>query len=123
MFIQETYGRDLYITSIAGDSVRIYPLAVWQETEEKLAQMPQEDPSVKRYRARVSFYGQQTEIDPQGRILIQPRLRESAQMVGEVDVLGQQHFLEVWNHERFVAGLLRDPFTDGDARALASFGV
>lgn len=123
VFIQETYGRELYVTSIAGDSVRIYPLPVWKETEEKLAQMPQEDPSVKRYRARVSFYGQQTEIDPQGRILIQPRLRESAQMVGDVDVLGQQHFLEVWNHERFVAGLLRDPFTDMDARALASFGV
>ena len=123
VFIQETYGRELFVTSVGGENVRIYPLPVWQETEQRLAQMPQADPSLQRYRARVSFYGQQTEIDPQGRVLIQPRLRESAQMVGEVDVLGQQAFLEVWNHERFIAGLLRDPFTEADARALAGFGI
>ena len=55
----------------------------------------------------------------QGRVLIQPRLRESASMMGEVDVLGQDDYLEVWNHERFIAKLLREPFTDDDARALA----
>jgi DNA-binding transcriptional regulator/RsmH inhibitor MraZ len=56
-------------------------------------------------------------------VLIQPRLRESAQTTGEVDVLGQQVYLEVWNHERFLARLLSDPFTDADARALAEFGI
>ena len=61
---------------------------------------------------RVNFYGQVAEIDAQGRVLIQPRLRDSAQMAGEVDVLGQQKFLEVWNHERFIAKLTRDPFTE-----------
>ena len=65
---------------------------------------------------RVNFFGQVAELDAQGRVLIQPRLRESAQMTGEVDVLGQQNFLEVWNHERFVAKLTRDPFTDDDAQ-------
>jgi hypothetical protein len=29
----------------------------------------------------------------------------------------------VWNHERFTAKLLRDPYTDADARALAEFGI
>ena len=32
-------------------------------------------------------------------------------MTGEVDVLGQYDYLEVWNHERFVGKLLREPFT------------
>ena len=32
-------------------------------------------------------------------------------MIGEVDVLGQVDYLEVWNHERFLAKLQRDPFT------------
>ena len=52
----------------------------------------------------------------QGRVLIQQRLRESASMTGEVDVLGQYDYLEVWNHERFVAKLQREPFTDDDAK-------
>ena len=62
-------------------------------------------------------------IDPQGRVMIHQRLRDSAQTTGEDDVLGQQNFLEVWNHERFLAKLTRDQFTDEDAKALASFGI
>ena len=58
-----------------------------------------------------------------GTSLIQPRLRESAQMNGEVDVLGQQSFLEVWNHERLVARLSAEPFTDDDAKVLSDFGI
>ena len=44
-------------------------------------------------------------------------------MSGEVDVLGQQDFLEVWNHDRFLARLAADPFGDVDAKALSEFGI
>jgi hypothetical protein len=44
-------------------------------------------------------------------------------MVGEVDVFGLYDYLEVWNHDRFLARLEREPFTDEDARALAEFGI
>ena len=72
---------------------------------------------------RVNFYGQVSEIDSQGRVVIPARLRESATMVGEVDVFGQFNYLEVWNHERFIAKLQREPFTDDDARALSDLGL
>jgi hypothetical protein len=29
----------------------------------------------------------------------------------------------VWNHERFIAKLQREPFTDDDARALSDLGL
>jgi MraZ protein len=121
--IQADYGRDLFVTSVTGESVRIYPMAVWLEIEARLAKVPASDPSLGRYLDRVNFFGQATELDPQGRVLVQQRLRESAQMAGEVDVLGQRNFLEVWNHDRFVAKLARDQFTDDDARALAEYGI
>jgi len=121
--IQEEHGRDLFVTSVTGDSVRIYPMPVWLEIERKLADMPSALPARMRFLDRVNFFGQVAEIDPQGRVLVQPRLRDSAQIVGDVDVLGQQTFLEVWNHDRFVAKLTRDPFTDSDAKALAEFGI
>ena len=41
----------------------------------------------------------------------------------DVDVLGQLTYLEVWNHERFLEKLAREPFTDSDANALAEFGI
>jgi len=122
-FVEEHYGPDVYVTSIRGDSVRIYPLAVWVELERKLEHAASLDPARQRFLARVSYFGQVAAIDRQGRVVIHARLRESADMSGEVDVLGQINFLEVWNHERFAAKLERDPFTDDDARELAKLGV
>ncbi|MDH4063930.1 MAG: division/cell wall cluster transcriptional repressor MraZ [Acidobacteriota bacterium] len=121
--IQDSHGRELFVTSLSGDSVRIYPMPVWLDIERRLAQMPSTHPARQKFLDRVNFYGQMSELDPQGRVLIQPRLRESALMAGEVDVLGQQDFLEVWNHDRFVARLIREPFTDVDAKALSDFGI
>jgi MraZ protein len=121
--IQEAHGRDLFVTSLTGDSVLIYPMPVWLEIENRLALMPPMHPSRMRYLDRVNFYGQVAELDPQGRVLIQPRLRDSAQMTGEVDVLGQQNYLEVWNHERFIAKLTREPLTTEDLKALADFKI
>ena len=96
---------------------------VLDDIERRLAQMPSTNPARQRFLDRVNYYGQVAELDPQGRVLIQPRLRESALMSGEVDVLGQQNYLEVWNHERFVARLLTEKFTDDDARTLSGFGI
>jgi MraZ protein len=121
--IQKDHGSELFVTSLTGQSVRIYPMPVWVDIERRLTQMPSIHPARLRFLDRVNFYGQVAELDPQGRVLIQPRLRESALMNGEVDVLGQQNYLEVWNHERFVTRLIAEPFTDEDAKALSDFGI
>jgi MraZ protein len=98
-------------------------MPVWLELERRLAQMPSTHPARQKYLDRVNFFGQVSELDPQGRVIIPARLRASAQMTGEVDVLGKQDLLDVWNHDRFVARLILDPFTDGDAAALAEYGI
>ncbi len=121
--IQEEHGREVFVTSLTGDSVRIYPMPVWLDIERKLAQAPSTHPARLKFLDRVNFYGQVAEFDPQGRVLIQPRVRESALMTGEVDVLGKYDFLEVWNHDRFLTKMIREPFTDDDARALADYGI
>lgn len=121
--IQKDHGSGLFVTSLTGQSVRIYPMPVWLEVERRLAQVPSINPARQRFLDRVNFFGQVAELDPQGRVLIQPRLRDSALMNGEVDVLGQQSFLEVWNHERLVARLAAEPFTDEDAKTLSDFGI
>ena len=121
--IQDEYGREVFVTSLTGESVRIYPMGVWAEIEKKLGQIPATHPARLKFLDRVNFYGQVTELDTQGRILIHQRVRESAGMSGEVDVLGQFNYLEVWNHDRFVAKLQREPFTDDDARALSDLGM
>ena len=121
--LESKYGREVFLTSVSGEYVRIYPMPVWVDLEEKLGKMPSTHPSRLRYLDRVNFYGQVVEIDAQGRVLIPVRLRETATMNGDVDVLGQLSYLEVWNHDRFMTKLQREPYTDDDARALSEFGI
>jgi MraZ protein len=121
--IHEKHGSSFYVTSVEGTSVLIYPMPVWLDLESLVAKAPQQHPSIRKFKKHTSFYGAPAEMDSQGRVLIHPLLRDAAQMVGDVDVLGQQTYLEVWNHDRFLASLHGDPFTDDDARALAEFGI
>ena len=121
--VEQKHGRELFLTSITGEYVRIYPMPVWLEIEEKLAAMPSTHPSRQRFLDRINYFGSDGELDAQGRVIIPQRLREAATMNGDVDVLGQVNYLEVWNHDRLMAKMQRDPFTDDDARALSEFGV
>ena len=123
VLVEDKYGDGLFVTSLTGESVRIYPMPVWIGIEEKLAKVPSTHPSRAKFFDRVNFYGQPTEFDKQGRVSIHARLREPAGMVGEVDVFGQYDFLEIWNHQRFLARLEREPYTDNDARDLSEFGI
>ena len=121
--VEDQHGTGLFVTSLTGEYVRIYPMPVWLALEEKLAKVPSTHPARLKFFDRVNYYGQTAEFDTQGRVLIHQRLRDSAGMAGEVDVLGQYECLDVWNHERFVAKLQREPYTDEDARALSAFGI
>ena len=121
--VEEKHGSDVFVTSLTGEYVRIYPMPVWMALEEKLAAAPSTLPARLKYFDRINYFGQAAEVDAQGRVIVHARLRESAGMSGEVDVLGQYDFLDVWNHERFIAKMQREPYTDDDARALAEFGI
>ena len=121
--VEQKHGREVFLTSLTGEYVRIYPMPVWLELEEKLAAMPSTHPAKLRYLDRVNYYGSDGELDSQGRVIIPARLRDAASMNGDVDVLGQVNYLDVWNHDRFLAKLQREPFTDDDARALSEFGI
>jgi DNA-binding transcriptional regulator/RsmH inhibitor MraZ len=85
--------------------------------------MPSTHPSKLRFQDRVNYFGQTADLDTQGRVIIPVRLREAATMTGDVDVLGQYRYLDVWNHDRFLAKMQRDAYTDEDARALSEFGI
>jgi transcriptional regulator MraZ len=121
--LESKYGRDLFLTSLSGEYVRVYPMPVWLEIEAKVGAMPSTHPSRLRFLDRVNYFGQTAELDAQGRVLIPLRLREAATMNGDVDVLGQVSWLDVWNHDRFLTKMQREPYTDDDARALSEFGI
>jgi transcriptional regulator MraZ len=122
--IEQQYGSELFVTSVTGEYVRLYPMAVWLEVERRLAEVPSANPSRQRFLDRVNFFGQAATMDKQGRVVVPPLLRESAAMTGEVSVLGLQNHLAVWNQKRLSERLFeKEPFTDDDGRVLSGFGI
>jgi MraZ protein len=121
--IEPEYGVEFFVTSLRGESVRIYPMEVWARVEEKLSRISSLEPAVMRFKNSVNFYGQCAVMDGQGRLLIHPLLRERAGIRGEVAVLGQQDYLEVWNRSAFEERLASDPLTDSDLATLANLGI
>jgi len=122
VFLEELkeYGTQFYITSVTGESARIYPMKVWAELEDKLAKQPASNQAKRKFLLRTSYFGQTVELDGQGRLLLPAVLRDSATMRGEVDVFGSLDYLEVMNHTRVLDDLKNQPFTDED---WASLGI
>ena len=112
------YGNQFYITSPTGETARIYPMKVWSEIEDKLAQKPSADVAKRKFLMRTSYFGQVAELDGQGRLLLPAVLREAAQTMGEVDVFGTLNYLEVMNHTRVLDKLKNESYTDADDTAL-----
>lgn len=121
--LEEEYGPELFVTSITGESALIYPLSEWEKIEAKLMEAPKLRPEKMKFMRNTSYFGQVARIDKQGRVVIQPHLREVASIDGDVAVIGYLRHLEVWNHTQFVQQLESDPYTREDAIALAELGI
>ncbi len=116
------YGERFYVTSENGDYVRIYPMKNWSEIEERLARLSSHNRTKQKFLTRTNYFGQVVEMDGQGRLLIPTVLREAAQMKGDVDVLGNLTYLEVWNHARFLENLNKNQITADAEKILGDLG-
>jgi len=108
---------------LTGDCVRIYPLPEWESIEQRLSLLPSMDPARRKFLDRTNYYGQQATLDGQGRVLIHPLLRKSAEVIGDVAVMGYLTYLEVWELDKFKARMLADPYTEEDEAAIARLGI
>jgi len=110
--LESQFDHRVYLTSLNGDHVLFYPLRIWEEIERRIATIKVRDPDIEEYLSRISFWGGETEIDPKGRILIPPDLRNRSQLVNEVLVLGKVDHLVLWNKELFESKYLTGQFSD-----------
>ena len=121
--IDEKYGQQFYITSLDGRVAQVYPFEEWERIEQKLAALSNFNPTKKKFLDRTNYYGQQVEMDGQGRLLLPQLLRESGQIKGEVAVLGNLTFLVVRNLELFKREIEEEKFTPDDEKTLDELGI
>lgn len=122
-YIEQQYGKEVFITSLSGEFVRIYPMPVWLEIEKKVSEVSSMSPTIQRFLDLVNYYGAVGSLDSQGRVVIQPLLRRSAEVTGNVAVLGKQRYLDVWNQEKFQNRLEANPLTEEDQQLLATLKI
>jgi len=121
--IDEKYGLKFYITSLDGKVAQLYPFEEWERIEQKLASLSTFNPTKKKFLNRVNFYGQEVEMDGQGRLLIPQLLRHSADIKGEVAVMGNLTYLEVRNIEALQTQIVEEQFTTEDEETLNKLGI
>jgi MraZ protein len=121
--IDEKYGQQFYITSLDGDVAQIYPFEEWERIEQKLAGLSTFNPTKKKFLSKTNYWGQQVEMDGQGRLLIPQLLRDNAQIKGEVAVTGYQTYLEVRNLEAYQRQMKEQKFTPDDEKTLDELGI
>lgn len=122
--LAERFGPgDFFVTSIKADCALIYPSRAWETIQENISKEPPSNDSIRKFRRATSYFGQRASMDPQGRILIHPRLRVEVGIEDDVLIIGQPNHLEVWNRARFRSTLAEDPVTKNDEDYLSSFGI
>ena len=120
--IDEKYSTQFYITSLDGKSAQIYPFEEWERIEQKLAGLSTYNPTKKKFLTRTNYWGQAAEMDNQGRLLLPQLLRDSAQLKGEVAVMGYLTRLEVQSMEA-VRKDVEEGFTAEDEKNLDGLGI
>ena len=120
--IDEKYAQRFYITSLDGRVAQIYPFEEWEQIEGKLNGLSNFNPAKKRFLTVTNYYGQVVEMDGQGRLLLPQLLRESAQLKGDVAVMGYLNHLEVQVMEQ-VKAEVEQGFTEADQAELDKLGI
>lgn len=116
------WGTEFFVTSLRGECVRLYPLPIWKEIEDKLQDQSSFNPYTEKLTRATMYFGANASMDGQGRLLIPTGLRERAGLVEEVCILGQFRFLGIWNRQRLEDYFASNELTDEDLKHLSSTG-
>lgn len=112
--IEEAFGPEMFVTSLHGREILLYPLAVWRALEEKLAALPQVHRAKRKFLERVNYYGQNGSLDGQGRVLIPQILRDAVKLPPDVVVTGNIDHLVVSDRGALASKLASEDFTPED---------
>ena len=112
--IEEAFGRELFVTSISGRNFLLYPLGIWRGLEEKLAELPAIHRAKNKFLERVNYFGQDAEIDGQGRVLVPQILRDAAKLPADVVVTGTIDHLVVSDRGALARRLTEEEFGPED---------
>jgi MraZ protein len=112
--ITEAFGPELFVTSLHGREILVYPLATWRALEERLASLPAIHRAKTKFLERVNYFGQDAALDGQGRVLIPQILRDAVKLPADVVVTGTIDHLVVSDRGALASRIAGEEFTPED---------
>jgi MraZ protein len=90
----------VFVTTLNGSTARIYPISAWLQTENMLEEAGEDADSREDVAFVAYHFGADSEIDPQGRVLVPTDLRRALKLENEqvylrcfkqrIDVIGRE---------------------------------
>lgn len=96
---ENSQGRLVMTIDTEERCLLIYPIVVWEEIENKLAQLPSFNPAARRIQRLLIGHATEVEIDSHGRILLPNLLREYAGLSKKSMLVGQGKKFELWDED------------------------
>ena len=117
-------SSDVFITSLDGKDVKVFPTREWEAVEQSLSDKTEHGKQKNDLLFLANHFGADESLDNQGRILVPGTLREGSGMRGEVKMVWQSNHILVLSAERYQEKLARTTDIDDSALELAeSFGL
>ncbi len=102
---KETPEQRFVLIQAYAPSLALYPESEWAGVEERLRELMGHQPEARMYVLSVMANAVEVAPDAQGRILIPARLKEAAELEGQVLLVGAIDKVELWNPKRFEAAV------------------
>jgi MraZ protein len=118
----------VFITSLSGEDVRVYPVSEWEAVERRLSQpnenaAPMDGDIKTKILLQANHHGADGALDNQGRILIPASLREEAGMRGEVHLQWSRNHILVLSDEAYRTRMAGAKLSKDELAFAANWGV
>ncbi|MCB1020868.1 MAG: division/cell wall cluster transcriptional repressor MraZ [Acidobacteria bacterium] len=126
--LSEVYGSsDVFITSLDGKEMKIYPISEWEKVERTLAEKSTGgntgDGLMKnKFSFLANHYGAEQSLDNQGRILIPVPLREGSGVGCEIKMVWQSNHLLALNEENYEKKMVQHTLSGEEMSYAADLG-
>jgi MraZ protein len=118
----------VFITSLSGEDVRVYPVSEWEAVERRLSQpsenaAPMDGDIKTKILLQANHHGADGALDNQGRILIPAPLREGAGMRGEVHLQWSRNHILVLSADAYRTRMSGAKLAKDELAFAANWGV
>lgn len=91
--IEDKYGREVFITSLDGEHVQIFPVQEWKKMTSIENKKAFKNPVIRNFALRINRMGVMREIDRWGRIMIHKELRTKTNIKARIAIEGGKELL------------------------------